>query len=64
MDSNTEAADFGQSRIHDEINRRLGDAITRSDKRAVLLDYMHEDEAEHTLGLIMGDRTSDVREVE
>lgn len=46
----------------DEMNRRLTDAPTREAKRAVLLDYCSEDQAEHTLGLVMGDHDGDVIE--
>ena len=44
----------------DEMNVLLAAASTREEKHAVLLKYMSEDRAEHSIGLIMGEYDGDV----
>ena len=46
--------------VLDKINVELEAASTREDKRAVLLKYMSEDQAESSIGLVMGESNGDV----
>ena len=46
--------------VLDEMNARLTQADSREDKLAVLREYMSEDQAEHSIGLVMGEHDGDV----
>ena len=44
----------------DEMNALREAASTREEKHEVLLKYMSEDQAAHSIGLVMGEHTGDV----
>ncbi len=46
----------------DEMNALLEAAPTREEKHAVLLRFMSEDQADHSIGLIMGEHEGDVHD--
>ncbi len=46
--------------VLDEMNALLEAAPTREEKHAVLLRYMSEDQAENSIGMVMGEHTGDV----
>ena len=59
-DNKSDATESTGSAVLDEINAKLEVAGTREQKLAILREYMSEDQAAYSIGLVMGEHDGDV----